>query len=159
MVVGGSLVKYWTYRQICTQDNVAGGNLLAKVVAPAGCIMRPVACKMTASGTRAVGIWLADPDGNIIQLAACTAGAGANLTIPGIGTTPATSGNYPDCTSLMGREFWFQVTTAAQTETATLQLHMLVYNASSAPTVSWAGSGGTPNAAAATDNTITAAIM
>jgi hypothetical protein len=150
---------FWSYRQACTQDNAGGGNLIAIITPAVNSAFIPFAGSMIASGNRAVTILLQNGDGNTIgNISVVGAVAGAQGTIapaPGAYTATAVGQSIHEKPIAYPNAINAVVTSAAQTETATLVLYGELLGTSTAPTVSWATSGGTPNAAAASENTVT----
>ena len=152
----------WIYKQVCTQDGGAGGNLAVSITPAAGSAMRLVAVRMLASGTRAISSYMRDSAaGSIVLLGNITATAACAMNLPSIGALASASNNIIDSKDLIipsACDFLAYVTSAAVTETATITFVALV-STSTKPTVSWAGSGGTPNAAAASIDTITRLVL
>jgi hypothetical protein len=148
----------WAYKQVCTQDNVAGGTLRVDITIPAGQIMRVGHGNLAASGNRAVQVVVRDSAGTAFGwVAVVAAAAGATACwpcLPTASTGSAAALNAQDLRMYPGEMFSGQVTSAAQTETATLDCVFLLTTPTQ-PTVSWANSGGTPTATAAAINTIT----
>jgi len=153
---------YWSFRQVCTQDGGAGGHLVAIVTVPTDGTFILKGARLEASGNRALLGQVVDSNSAVIgRTMVVSAVAGANVCIPSIGTASTGSANTMgtfDLTIANGMQLTFQVTSAAQTETATVAIHGVI-DIPTRPTVSWATSGGTPNAAAATVNTLTLVPM
>lgn len=150
----------WVYTQVCTQDNGAGGNLQVNITPAAGTRLKLVIASIQASGNRATGWYLLKATDTYVVLAAAGASAGGKSSIPALASSAATTGNLPEQYGLVEHgipedlAYVGLVTAAAQTETATVRVYAVVEGASTAPTVSWAASGGTPNAAAASVNSL-----
>jgi hypothetical protein len=111
---------------------------------------------ITASGNRGATIQHMDGDGNNHSwLANVAAAASACAAFPNLGTTPSTSAAIsPTGLILAPPEYtWSQIGSAAQTETAIFTASLQILGNWAAPTVIWTDSAGTPNAAAATENT------
>lgn len=145
---------FWTYRQVCTQDGAGGGTLQADITPATGTVIRLIAARIVASGNRAANWFLLEAGGTSTYalLQATAAAAGAVCSIPATAVTSTTTGSatesnkldIPEDIKLVGN-----VVSAAQTETATIELVFEIIGHMAKPTVSWANSGGTPNAAAA----------
>jgi hypothetical protein len=154
---------WWSYRQVCTQDAPGGGSLVVTVKPASGQAFIPYGGYIVASGNRAVQVSLENADGTTIgYYSAVGAVAGAIGTIAGTAGAATTSGvaqelhrkavAYPNF--IEG-----QVASAAQTETATLVIYGELVGSADAPAVSWADSGGTPNVAAAAEDTVTPVVV
>lgn len=151
---------YWRFRQVCTQDNAGGGNLVARITPAAGTGMVMIQCNISASGNRAANVQAMDTDGNSMGfLSVISAVAAAQAAFPYITTSYTTSAapaaGFGAGGALVSPNYIYaQVASAAQTETATLSMWCELTGAPVAPTVIWTDSAGTPNAATATENTI-----
>lgn len=149
---------FWSFRQVCTQDNAAGGNLVATITPPANSSLAHAYGYILASGNRAANIEVFNADGTRVAFVA-QVGAVASATAifagaPSTNTTSAGSQEVHNKTVANPSYLVATVVAAAQTETASLVINAEL-SSPTAPTVSWATSGGTPNAATATENTVT----
>ena len=150
---------FWSFRQVCTQDAGGGGYLTVYVTPAAGSMMKIINATHAASGNRAVTQYLCNADVvTMVVLNTIAAVAAATCVIPTPGSAAGvTNGNIATIgLEICAPSFYAGIVTAAAvTETATCMINAELFGTRTAPTVSWAGSGGTPSPIAATENTIT----
>lgn len=163
----------WLYqaRRVLTQDNAGGGALRIKVSIASGQVAKLVAadCTGPASNTTLVAV-LADEDGAITaRLASIGAGVSNEFSLPSIGGAATTTANVAHSLGLVfgaGQTIWIDAAAAAQTETLTLGISLLLPSNtnSTGSDVTWSvvGSAGTPNLGASTistTNTMTLVVL
>jgi len=152
----------WSFRQVVTQDNVAGGSLTFILTPPTGQTAKLIDLRLAASGNRALWLGLFDEDSNqTANLATIGATAANTAHLPSIGSVSTASNNVTNSMEVIvggGATLRGSITSAAQTETATMGC-LFICTSATAPSVSWASSGGTPNVADATVDSMTAVLL
>ena len=126
----GNIAWMYQARRVATQANAAGGKVLVDIAVPSGTVARLVVARADNSGTNSIAWRLYDEDDELMATLGVVGSAGAtNLSVPTIGTAPATNNNIHSLGQLIppGAKFTAEQSGAgAQNDTLTIAIILLM---------------------------------